>query len=382
MRFGCLFTAAATALVIAVGGSSAALADINLPTGNCGTGPTNNCLIFDDFTVYSLAVLNAQAGFGPISNNDPYNIGTSGNDLHNVIVVATGITGTGSNNTDIITNGGVDNAYATPSAQGAGIANFQTSSSNQGAQGNTIVANSSSTWDINTADLINYLDGGKMAFFFNLNQANSANTYLTSAQDALGWLSVTLTNSTLAAQEGAAACALDVNCSRTFYLDGDACDAVFDPSSPNCDASQSYKGTQPPLSNADYANQNILPSDPNHDEWAYIHGAICMSPDGAIQHFGPCAAGDHDNTTVNQNLGASQAAFALYSDMLQYWLTHGNYDKMSVDMRMAALSNGYEQLVIFSALNIPEPMTWMMFGAGLLGLMSFAGLRRRKLKTA
>ena len=49
---------------------------------------------------------------------------------------------------------------------------------------------------------------------------------------------------------------------------------------------------------------------------------------------------------------------------------------------MAALTNGYEQLLIFAALNIPEPITVMMFGAGLLGLMGFASLRRRKLKLA
>jgi hypothetical protein len=43
------------------------------------------------------------------------------------------------------------------------------------------------------------------------------------------------------------------------------------------------------------------------------------------------------------------------------------------------LTNGYEQLVIFSALNIPEPVTLMMFAAGLLGL---AMIRRRKMKLA
>jgi hypothetical protein len=176
-----------------------------------------------------------------------------------------------------------------------------------------------------------------------------------------------------------AQCALNTTCSRTFYLDGDACDGPTVLNPDHCDPSQSF--AQPTAANQPgYPEATILPdSDPNHDEWAYIHGQVCMSPAGAIVGFGACAKNDHTNTTVNQNLGASNAAFALYSDMLQYWLFNGNYDKMSVDFRMAAVDNGYEQLLIFSALNIPEPITLMMFGAGLLGL---AWLRRRKLRTA
>jgi hypothetical protein len=357
MRFKSIFSAAATALIIAVGGSSAASADINLPTGNCGFASTNNCLVFDDFNVYSLAVLNYQAGAGPISPNDPYDVSTNGTALQHALVIGTGVSGAGSINTDLITNGGVDNAYATPNSNG-GTTNFQTSASTAGAQGGAIINNSIQTWDINTADLINYLDGGKLGFFFNLNQTNTT-SYLNNPEDALGWMAVTLTNTT-------------TNASTTFWLDGNACDGpVGDPT--HCDPSQSYGQTN--------AENSILPADPNHDEWAYIHGQVCMSPAGAIVSFGACGKNDHTNTTVNQNLGASNAAFALYSDLLQQALMSGNYDKMSVDFRLAAVDNGYEQLLIFSALNIPEPITVTMFAAGLLAL-AFAGLRRRKLKLA
>jgi hypothetical protein len=364
MRFRSLFAAATTALVIAVGGSSTASADINLPTGNCGFASTNNCLVFDDFNVYSLAVLNYQAGAGPISPGDPYDVSTNGTALQKALVIGTGVSGAGSINTDIITNGGVDNAYSTPNSSG-GTTNFQTSASTAGLQGSAITNNSINTWDVNVSDLVNYLDGGKLGFFFNLNQTNTT-SYLNNSQDALGWMAVTLTDT-----KGS-------NGSVTFWLDGNACDGpLADPT--HCDPSQSYKGTTPPLSQADYNQQNILPNDPNHDEWAYIHGQVCMSPAGAIVSFGACAQNDHTNTTVNQNLGASNAAFAMYSELLQQALLSGNYDKMSVDFRMAAVDNGYEQLLIFSALNIPEPITVMMFAAGLLGL---AALRRRKLKTA
>jgi len=51
---------------------------------------------------------------------------------------------------------------------------------------------------------------------------------------------------------------------------------------------------------------------------------------------------------------------------------------MSIDFRMAALTNGYEQLLIFAGnqipTDVPEPLTITLFGAGLAGL----GLWRRR----
>ena len=53
---------------------------------------------------------------------------------------------------------------------------------------------------------------------------------------------------------------------------------------------------------------------------------------------------------------------------------------MSVDARMAAENNGYEQLFILAGnripnIDIPEPLTITLFGGGLAGL---ALLRRRR----
>jgi hypothetical protein len=83
---------------------------------------------------------------------------------------------------------------------------------------------------------------------------------------------------------------------------------------------------------------------------------------------------------VNQNLGANVAAFGLVSDTLNTWLNSGDFDggKMSVDLRMAGLTNGFEQLFILAgdATQIPEPLTIGLFGAGLIG----AGLLRRRIK--
>jgi hypothetical protein len=98
-----------------------------------------------------------------------------------------------------------------------------------------------------------------------------------------------------------------------------------------------------------------------------------------VVHFGPCDGSEDsslDAKSIDQNLGASVAAFGLYSDKLQTALLSGDYTKMSVDLRMAAEDNGYEQLIIRA---LPEPLTVSLFGIGLFGLTM---LRRRKLARA
>jgi hypothetical protein len=165
------------------------------------------------------------------------------------------------------------------------------------------------------------------------------------------------------------------NASVSFWLDGNACNGQIGvPNSPNCDPTQSVAQSISP------GNSDILPNDPLHDEWAYIHGQICASPAGAVVNFGACAKGDKVDSTVNQNLGANDAAFGLFSQTLQDALDSGLYDVMSVDFRMAALTNGYEQLLIFGSnripTDVPEPLTITIFGAGLAGVALWR--RRRK----
>jgi len=362
MRFQSILAGSAFGMALACTSFSAASADVILPPPNCGTVAGTNCLQFDDFTVYSLSLLNFQAGAGTIGPSDPFAVSTNGTSLQNALVVGTGVAGAGSLNSDVVSGGNADDAYRTPTAPGGGITNFVPDATNQGLQGGAIPGNTSGTWDINISALQTYLNGGNLNFFFNLNQTNSqTTTYLNSPEDALGWMQVTLRDST------------GVNGSVSFWLDGDACNGVIGlPGSTNCDPTQSY-----PQNNT---NNTILPIDPLHDEWAYIHGQICSAPSGAVVSFGACAPGDHVNTTVNQNLGANDAAFALYSVALQTALNSGMYDVMSVDFRMAALTDGYEQLLIFASnsipTDVPEPLTITIFGAGLAGVALWR--RRRK----
>src|SRR3569832_119985 len=130
MRTKSLLGLTAATFSVALAFSAPASADVILPAPNCGLGPTNNCLQFSDFSVYSLALLNFQAGAGPIGPSDPYAVSTNGTALQNAIVVGTGVSGAGSLNSELGLTG-VDDAYHTPSAQGGGITNFVPNAGNQ-----------------------------------------------------------------------------------------------------------------------------------------------------------------------------------------------------------------------------------------------------------
>src|SRR5436190_20596567 len=112
LRIASLSTVAAAALALSVFGFAVPAVAADLPgIANCGTGPTNNCLVFGDFQVFSLALLDYQA-INQHNPGDPYYVVSNGGTIQNAIVVGSG-NGPRNNNQDLGLPGGVDNGFDT-----------------------------------------------------------------------------------------------------------------------------------------------------------------------------------------------------------------------------------------------------------------------------
>jgi hypothetical protein len=72
---------------IALAGCSTASTDVSLPNAHCGTVAGTDCLVFDNSTDYSLALLNLQAGAGQLNRGDPSYVSTNGINLQNSLVL-------------------------------------------------------------------------------------------------------------------------------------------------------------------------------------------------------------------------------------------------------------------------------------------------------
>lgn len=328
-----------------------------------------NCLVFEDFSVYSLALLNTISG-----SNDFDQTSTPGFLSQNAIVIGTGSNGLKNGDAEI------DNPYDTPNNVPHNTAtNFESVSIkdpgptftgdnqvNPPVNGSTI--KNGDVWDATTEALRSeFLPGEDVVFYFNLNESNKG-TGLNDGQDMLGWLQVTLTDLDGKLQ------------SQTFTLSG----------APGFSGGDLGGGQLPTDPTLDF----ILPS--ATDYWAHVHGEICVdpaNPGDPFVGFGSCASQPTTPpataVTVNQNLGADQAAFALFNQQLSDLILDpsSGYEIISVDLRMSRVDNGFEQLFILptcvgddlcESKEVPEPSSIAMLTAGLLG---FVPLLRRKRKS-
>ena len=316
-------------------------------------------LQYGDFNVVSLAFANT----GTNTNN--YYVASGPGQIRNDIVVGTGAGGSFYNGTPggSMSLAGSDAPYVTESGEGTS-SYFATGNSvsapDPGGAGE-FAGDTAHSWDIQTSVLKNYLGGQNAVFYFNLNENGVADQL--SGTDLLFWMAVTASGSGVPTQ--------------TFYLAGNP----FDPNGSGYGAAQSALNGAPDAT-APYPN---VPSgstyDPTDARWTYVHGDICVNG-STFLHYGSCVNTDVAGAkTVNQDLGANQAAFAGYSLALDALINNPDYTTLQVSWEMAAEDNGYEQLFILPGgggsvtTQVAEPLTLSLFGAGLVGA---AVLRRRK----
>lgn len=318
----------------------------------------NYTLQYGDFNVVSLQLANTATG-----TND-YFVQSSPGQIRDVIVVGTGAGGNFANGNagGSMDLAGSDNPYSTPSGTGGQpyLRTGNTLSALDPGGAGEFAGDTANSWDISLSTLRTYLNGENMVFYFNLNETGTDDQL--SGTDLLFYMKVSLLNSSTGA-------------SQDFYLAGNP----FDPNGSHNGANLAIANGGP---NETGSYPDIPPGstyDPADPRWTVVHGNICANG-STFLHYGSCVGGDPAGSqTVKQNLGANQAAFAGYNSVLNdLILNSGAFDTMQVDWRMADLNNGYEQLFILAGgapnINIPEPLTIGLFGAGLVGL----GLLRRR----
>ncbi|MDE2441137.1 MAG: PEP-CTERM sorting domain-containing protein [Betaproteobacteria bacterium] len=240
----------------------------------------------------------------------------------------------------------MDNALATPSG---GIYYF------------------SGLWNSTLSAFAGALGGNNPLFFFNNNQINSG---ASTNQDLAVWAQLSLTGTNV----------------QTKYFDFTNNGGAYAPFNLggggvlNGDVTAYTSSGAGPLAGTNAKTDYVLSG-----------GQVCLD---AAKAPTPCdGSGNPVVTTVNNNLGANNAAYAIDVPELNQWLSewllgqHAGYTDLHIDLRYGCdpltdntLSNncigrdgnnGYEQLFVGTSLattQVPEPGSVALLGLGLLGL--------------
>lgn len=302
-----------------------------------------NSAQYGDFYSYSLPLLATwydQANGGGTGPGNPFYIGSSPGQIQDLIVVATG-----SNGGPVTTNfAGMDNAYSTPNGV-AGNPEFYTNTADPSGYGVAdpgqivdFLGDTENTWDARVSAMLDFLGGSEMVVFFNNNQINSCEDH--SCQELFAAAQVRLVS-----DDGLHEMYFDL-------LNNGGLGPIF-----------GFMGGD----TGNYTSAGAWGDD--FDDYVLSGGQVCV--DATASFFVPCDA--PGALVFNHNLGANQAAYALWSPELTAALNSGLYDVMQVDIRMRDLNNGYEQIFIGRMEStppheVPAPMALALIALGLIGL--------------
>lgn len=301
------------------------------------------------------------------------------------------VLGTGASGQQLVNNfSGMDNAYATPNGTNSAPFWRPDPTNYQGTLG-AVNNNGTDTWDSSLAALKSYLAGESMVFFFNNNQTSSGGAF---AQSLAAWARITVKNAS-----GQAVGTYDLTNRGISAAPGGKYDLFTN------GGGGTFMGSVSNYS-ADTNVLNPVTGDRTSTDYVLSGGQVCLtSANAPIACSSPLAV-----QTVNHNLGANQAAYALVFPELNAQLNSlfgtlsagdlANYT-MSVDVRLGCdpatvggingpicnstggygrnLNSGYEQIFISTARDVtitqmPEPATIALAGLALFA----AGWARRR----
>ncbi|MBI2526135.1 MAG: hypothetical protein HYV93_09150 [Candidatus Rokubacteria bacterium] len=332
-----------------------------------------------DFQAYSIPLMNLFF-FGDQNFNGPgsFSVDSSPGKIKDFVVIGS-FPAAGRNNEDVLGKNNGDDAYETINA-GSGI-NYDTicQSKTGGIPGcadytgsgadfkfvgakdpggtGEFTGDVAGTWDVKISTLESFLAGSDLVFFFNQNQNNTS-------QDIFGWGYVTLIDTDPAGGTATPKC-YEFNASQIGFL-------AF---TGDCAHTGPPGGAFNPLTDM---NGGDFLNTANPGEFSFSAGQVCLLPGPPAVQV-PCST--PGAITVNHNLGADEAAFALFSPELNNQLKDPSnpYTVMQIRFAFGDSNNGFEQIFIAALQSVtppvPAPATVVLLGAALLSL-SLLGLRR------